>query len=123
MLRRRRTLAHLVVLLVLPLLHACSSMGRGRSEEAVINVENTLYTRSSVTVYIYSDVGQRYLVGSVPPGTSRSLRFRAADIVGRYQLRAHIDRGAEMVSPPFALNGGETLFWDLRQNTITFPRP
>jgi hypothetical protein len=122
---RRPTLRLAALLLLLPLLSGCALLrGSGKFEEATVVVENNLITSSSVTVYLFTALGARTLLGSVPPGSTRSLRYRAPEISGRYRLVARIDReaGTETNSPGFALSSGETLWWDLRRNTVVFQR-
>ena len=110
--------------LALPLLAACASGGKrgDNREEAIFVVRNELLIPSPVTIFVVSDVGERHLLGSLVPSVTRELRFRRPSLSGSYRLVARIRRGEEIVSQRVALNGGETVDWNLRNNTLLVRR-
>ena len=120
---RRAFLSLALVLLALPALGGCSLMRRGSVGEVVtLEVNNNLAVPQPITVYAYSDVGARQLVGSVSPDRQAVLRFRSAHITGNYRFVAMVRRNAQLVSTPVNLNGGETVTWELRNNTLLVAR-
>ncbi|HEX8694290.1 MAG TPA: hypothetical protein VF746_17850 [Longimicrobium sp.] len=124
MLRARIRRAAALVL-ALPLLAGCFGGRRGsdRREEATLLVHNNLAIASAATVYVVSLQGERHLLGSVTPRENASLRFRAPSISGSYRFVARLRRGSEIVSQPLALNGGETVDWELNNNTAIVLKP
>lgn len=121
--RRVRSLAAVLLTLAMPVLSACSMMGKAsRGEEVTVVVENNLRLPSPVTVWVYSDVGDRRLLGPVNPGRTTPLRFRAGNITGSYRLVAIINRTNSIASQPVSLNGGETVNWQLLNNVALVAR-
>jgi FtsP/CotA-like multicopper oxidase with cupredoxin domain len=114
--RRARFLS---ILLCAAVLGACSLLGRSTPGETVtLEVDNNLSVPTGVTVYAYSDVGSRQLIGNVLPGRQTVLHFHAGHITGSYRFVAVAAREAQLVSNPISLNGGETVSWELRNNTL-----
>jgi hypothetical protein len=121
--RRARFFVSTLAVLALPLLGACALLGRGSPGETVtLEINNNLAVPMPITVYAYSDVGARQLVGSVPPDREAVLRFHAPHITGDYRFVAQVQRNAQLVSNPINLNGGETVSWELRNNIIRLER-
>lgn len=113
----------LILLAALPLLSGCRSLGRGpRGELVLVSIENNVVIPTAFTVYAFSDIGTRRLIGSLAPGRGETLRLTATDIVGRYHFTAVRQLGSAITSPDIALQGGETVNWDLRANTIVIER-
>jgi hypothetical protein len=113
----------LTALLAAAVLGACSLFGRGAPGESVtIEVNNNLALPTPVTVYAYSDVGSRQLIGSLVPEKTAVLHFNSAHITGSYRFVAVVRRGAQIVSTPVSLTGGETLTWELRNNVLLVAR-
>ena len=116
----------LVAALAIPLLQGCSALGKSTRGEVVnVEVNNNLQIATPITVYAWSDVGSRQLLGNVLPGSRATLRFRAAHITGNYRLVANVasqTQGDYQVSNPVALVGGETITWDVRSNVVLVAR-
>lgn len=111
----------LALALALPLA-ACGGTARGgdsgpSTEQATIVVENNLNPPAAVTIHAVSSLGSRQRVGSVPPGSTRTLRVSAGSLVGQYRFIADAGLGRELVSVPLPLSGGETVRWELNTNT------
>jgi hypothetical protein len=113
----------LTALLAATVLGACSLFGRSTPGETVtLEVTNNLALPEPVTVYAWSDVGARQLVGSLVPDKMTVLHFRSGHITGSYRFVAVVDRGRQIVSSSVALTGGETLTWELRNNVLLVAR-
>ena len=105
--------------LALPALGGCSLFGKSSTGETVtLEINNNLAVPMPVSIYVYSDVGARQLIGAIPPDREAVLRFHAAHITGSYRFVAQVQRNAQLVSTPISLNGGETVSWELRNNII-----
>jgi hypothetical protein len=116
--RRVRPLLLLLVALA-PLLDGCRSARRGsRAELVLVEIENNVPLPTGFTVYAFSDTGARRLIGSLSPGRGATLRLTANDISGRYRFTAVRQLGSAITSPEVALQGGESVVWDLRANTL-----
>ena len=124
--RRARSLALLLFALALPLLPGCSLFrNSSRGETVEVEVNNDLPLRTPLTIYVLSDVGNRQLIGSVTPGSTSRLRFRAATITGNYRFVARVSsqtQGDYLVSNAVALTGGETVSWEIRNNVLLVAR-
>jgi hypothetical protein len=117
--RRARLLSIALLVLALPALGGCALFRHSSPGETVtLEIDNNLVVPAPVTVYAYSDVGSRQLVGSILPDRQAVLRFHAGHIMGSYRFVAVVTRGAQLVSTPVSLNGGETVSWDLRNNLL-----
>jgi hypothetical protein len=123
---RARSLALLLFALALPLLHGCSLFrNSSRGEVVEVEVNNNLPLRTALTIYAVSDVGNRQLIGSVTPGSTSRLRFRATTITGNYRFVARESsqtHGDYLVSNAVALTGGETVSWEIRNNVVLVVR-
>jgi hypothetical protein len=124
--RRARSVTLLLFALALPLLHGCSLFrNSSRGEMVEVEVNNDLPVRTPLTIYILSDVGNRQLIGSVAPGSTSRLRFRATTITGNYRFVARVSsqtQGDYLVSNSVALTGGETVSWEIRNNVLLVAR-
>jgi hypothetical protein len=89
------------------------------SQQVEIIVENNLVPSTSVTIHSVGTQGARRLVGTVPPGTTRTLRFRAGTLVERYSFVASVGISQNLTSNPLSLSGGDTVRWQLNSNTIS----
>ncbi|HEX8904745.1 MAG TPA: hypothetical protein VF771_07890 [Longimicrobiaceae bacterium] len=108
---------------VLALLGACSLFRHSTAGETVtLEINNNLPVPQPLTIYAYSDVGARQLVGSIVPDKVSVLRFHASNITGNYRFVGVLGRGAQIVSNFVALSGGETLTWELRNNILLVAR-
>jgi hypothetical protein len=113
----------LTALLAAAVLGACSLFGRATPGETVtLEVNNNLALPEPVTVYAWSDVGARQMVGSLVPDKTTVLHFHSGHITGSYRFVAVVDRGRQIVSSSVALTGGETLTWELRNNALLVAR-
>jgi hypothetical protein len=114
---------HGALALALTLLTAgCASGGRGSdpgssAEQVTIVVENNVAPPVQVLIYAVSTQGARQSLGSVPPGTTRTLRFRAGSFLGSYRFVANAGFNQELTSNALPLSGGETVVWQLNTNT------
>ncbi|HEX8242884.1 MAG TPA: hypothetical protein VF541_05300 [Longimicrobium sp.] len=121
--RRARSISIALLLLALPVLGACSLLRHnGPGETVTLEINNNLAIPAALTVYAYSDVGSRQLIGSVSPDRQAVLRFHAGNITGSYRFVAVVRRGSQLVSNPVSLNGGETVTWELRNNVLLVAR-
>jgi len=113
--------------LALSLASACTgssgSVTNGASDpgpsarEVSIMVENNLQPSTAVTVHAIGTQGSRRLLGTVPPSTTRRLRFGASTVLERYRFVASVGIGREITSNPLPLSGGETVRWQLNTNS------
>jgi hypothetical protein len=124
--RRARSVTLLLFALALPLLPGCSLFrNSSRGEVVEVEVNNNLPLRTALTIYTLSDVGNRQLIGSVTPGSTSRLRFRATAITGNYRFVARVasqTQGDYLVSNAVALTGGETVTWEIRNNVVLVVR-
>ena len=101
---------------------ACASTrgqmnGTGNEPGGVsVEVENTGTPSADITVYMVSSGGGRYLLGSVPPNRTVTLRYRGSTVGGQYRLLARPTGGRELVSTPFLLNENARIRWNLQSN-------
>ena len=122
--RRSRTLV-LVLLAALPLLHGCRTARRGPqrpAETVLVEVDNNVALATAFTIYAFSETGSRRLLGSLSPGRPGTLRLTSADITGRWRFTAVRQMGSAITSPLIAVNGGDTVLWNLRANTVVLVR-
>lgn len=112
------------------LLAGCAAGGWSRSQrvsgdEVVVEVQNDLVPARSVTVWMISEAGPRTLLGSVPAGQTRILRFRQQAFNGAYRLSTGSGRRQQdgTVSTPFTLSAGALLVWSVRPNVVRFVAP
>jgi hypothetical protein len=112
--------------LALSLTSACGGTGATpgsdpgpSSQQVEIIVENNLVPSTAVTIHSVGTQGSRRLVGTVPPGTTRTLRFRTGTLVERYSFVASVGISQNLTSNPLSLSGGDTVRWQLNSNTIS----
>lgn len=104
------------------LLAACASGGGSRqvlSQTAEVTVENDLRPAREVTVRLSSTSGTRRILGSVPPGGTRSLTVDEPGFSGQYRLIAQGADGDEVQSRQFTLFPGAQVRWTLFSNTLS----
>jgi hypothetical protein len=89
------------------------------SQQVEIIVENNLVPSTAVTIHSVGTQGSRRLVGTVPPGSTRTLRFRTGTLVERYSFVASVGISQNLTSNPLSLSGGDTVRWQLNSNTIS----
>jgi hypothetical protein len=117
--RRARFLFSALLALALPALGGCSLLGHSSPGETVtLEINNNLAVPMPVSIYAYSDVGSRQLIGAIEPDREAVLRFHAPHITGSYRFVAQVQRNAQLVSTYITLNGGETVSWELRNNIL-----
>jgi hypothetical protein len=121
--RRARSITLVLLALALP---GCSLFRQSsRAETVDVEVNNNLNVPTPLTIYVVSDVGNRQLIGSVNPGRTTRLTYRAAVVTGNYRLVARVasqTQGDYLVSNAVALTGGETVMWEIRNNVILIAR-
>ncbi len=111
----------------LPLLLGCAA-GRSASgagapspddERAiVIEVNNNLTPRAAVTVYLQRASAGRMILGSVPPGGIRELRFSEAVFTSDYRLTASRPDRSAVTSQAFQLFPKALVTWSLKNNIL-----
>lgn len=87
-----------------------------------VEVNNNLALPTDLTVYLAGlDEGRRIL-GSVPPGKTKTLRFTPSSYSQPYRLIATQPLRRDVVSQPFTVGSGMTgrLVWTLVPNIIGF---
>ena len=118
--------ALLLLALALPLLSGCSLFRHATKGEVVdVEVNNDLSVPTHITVYVVTDVGSRQMIGTVSPGRTARLSYRAGVITGNYRLAATVasqTQGDYLVSNAVALTGGETITWEIRNNVLLVAR-
>ena len=128
----RQILAAALILAAAPLFGGCAANANANAgasvggssrntEEVSITVENDLTTPLPVTVFVVGP-GARSPLGTVGASSTRGLTYRSGAITGSYRLVAQTSGGAEVISQPITLTGGESLTWNLRANTILVNR-
>lgn len=86
----------------------------------IVSVRNDLVPRTSITVRIVSASGTRTILGIVPPGATRELRFDEPFLESTYRLIADTVEGSEVSSRAFELFPQATVHWRLSNNTLDF---
>lgn len=119
--------SHTVLLPValLALTAACAAGSRTSSateglapEVVLVEVDNDIVPRTSVTVRILSPTGQKVL-GTVGPGRTETLLFDESYIEVSYRLVAREDDGDEEVSREFQLFSSALVRWRLSNNRLS----
>lgn len=96
-----------------------SSATEGLAPEVVlVEVDNDIVPRTSVTVRILSPTGQKVL-GTVGPGRTETLLFDESYIEVSYRLVAREDDGDEEVSREFQLFSSALVRWRLSNNRLS----
>ena len=119
----RRSELWWTALLIAPLLllAACATSGAGGGEgnTVAIEVRNDIRPLSAVTVRVGSTNGVRQILGTVPPGGTRTLSFNEQALSGQYRLTAETTDGRTIESRPFTLVVAATVRWSLFSNTVS----
>ncbi len=115
----------LLPLVAAALLASCATGGwkpseRVTGEEAVVEVHNDLSPPREITVRVLSSTGQRVLIGTVPAGRTRTLRFQASGFNGQYRLAGESMGGSTVTSSYFTLSAGDRLVWTVGPNLVRF---
>lgn len=105
---------------------ACASGGQvPSSDEALasqvilVEVQNNLARRQSVTVRVFRRSGGVTTLGTVAPGRTQTLRFEEPSLESAYVLHASLDDGSEIESREFSLYPSSTVRWRLSNNTLS----
>jgi hypothetical protein len=111
------------------LIAACATGSRSSTDDEsgpanviLVEIENDLARRSSVTVRIISPSGQRVL-GTVGPGRTVTLRYQESYVEPSYRLIARLDDGSEKRSREFQLFSGALVRWRLSNDRLSLQRP
>jgi hypothetical protein len=119
-------LAGVYLVVALLLSAACASGGQVPdtdealgSQVILVEVQNNLAIRQSVTVRIARRSGGVTTLGSVAPGRTQTLRFEEGALESAYVLHARKDDGSEVVSREFSLYPNSSVRWRLSNNTIS----
>ncbi len=89
------------------------------SQVILVEVQNNLAIRQSVTVRILRRSGGASTLGSVAPGRTQTLRFEENNLESAYILHARKDDGTEVVSREFSLYPNSFVRWRLSNNTVS----
>ncbi len=111
----------------LPVLLGCaagrSASGAGAPSPAdegaiIVQVTNNLTPRAAVTVRIQTASGGRTVLGGVPPGGIRELRFPEGLFATGYRLEALRPDGSSVTSETFQLFPRAWVTWSLKNNIL-----
>jgi hypothetical protein len=111
--------------LLTTLLAACASAG-GRTEGPTLaidlQVNNNLVIPTDLSVYAIRQGGARALVGNVPPGASRTFKFKPVAFSEPYRLIAIRPNGRMIRSQTFTVGSDMTgaINWTLVPNIVGF---
>jgi hypothetical protein len=99
---------------------ASTSGGPSPADDRVIivQVNNNLTPPSVVTVRVEAVSGARIVLGTVPPGVKRPLRFKESMFATEFQLVAVQADGTTVTSRTFQLYPQAVVFWSLRDNMV-----
>lgn len=123
----RKTVPVVMTLLLVPAFLAVGSCSTARpgpessgsdAAEVEFAVRNDIVVPTSVSVFVVTEDGSEQLLGQVPAGTSRVLRFRPRFHSLEHRLRAETETGREIASTPFTLVGVSRVSWRLRTNRL-----
>lgn len=111
----------------LPLTAACASGGQtpgdtgdlSSQQVVLVEVQNNLASRQSVTVRIFAQSGGVATLGTVAPGRTVTLRFEESYLESFYALHARQDDGQEVISREFSLYPNSLVRWRLSNNTVS----
>jgi hypothetical protein len=107
------------------LLTGCASAG-GRTEGPTLpidlQVNNNLPIPTDLSVYVVRRGGIRTLVGNVPPGATRTLKFKPVSFSEPYRLMAIRPNGRMIRSQTFTVGSDMTgaISWTLVPNIVGF---
>ncbi|MDQ6737648.1 MAG: hypothetical protein M3Z30_08105 [Gemmatimonadota bacterium] len=107
------------------ILTACASSGGRTTGPTVpidLEVNNNLRLPADLSVYAVSQAGIRMLLGDVPPGQNRTLRFKPAAFSEPYRLLAILPTGRQIQSQSFIVGSDMTggIVWTLVPNIVGF---
>lgn len=107
-------------------LASCTS-ARGRANSVPphpvdVEINNNLSLPTDLTVYLAGQDEGRRILGSVPPGKTKTLQFTPSSYSEPYRLIATRALHRDVVSQPFTIGSGMTgrLIWTLVPNIIGF---
>lgn len=116
----KRLAGHALIALLMTALAGCASTPAGGGvNEVVVRVNNNLIPPTSLSVYMVPEVGARRLLGTVPPGSDRTLRFNPIGAGGTYRLVGETVGGTDIPSTPFSLAGAAVVNWDVQSRIAT----
>jgi hypothetical protein len=125
---RARLLRAGVVLLLAVASTSCAALRRGMSgageeppvdpDAITVDVRNNVSPPTGITVYVLTDAGTRYRLGTV---TGSSTERFVVDVppVGRIRFYARTSEGREIASNPVSLRPSQMLEWDLFSNVVS----
>jgi hypothetical protein len=121
---RARRVARLLLIPAVFLASGCATQaaypGDRSSHSAVVVVNNTNTSLSSITVWLLAPGGERQKLGTVNLNETRSFPVRRAAVAGTYRLRAEPLGDRDFTSNSFSLRDGDTVEWNLRRNYVQF---
>jgi ABC-type molybdate transport system permease subunit len=98
--------------------------GRRAARPIAVHVRNDVIPPSELSVYLVSESGGRQFLGSVPPSQTRTLMFRQAAILERYQLIAEPPLARAIRSQPFMVDRNVAgVSWELGLNSLLLIQP
>ena len=117
---QKRFVGHALIVLVMTALAGCASApAGGAANEVAVRVNNNLIPPTSLSVYMVPEVGARRLLGTVPPGSNRTLRYNPVGVGGTYRLVGETVGGTDIPSTPFSLTGAGVVNWDVQSRIAT----
>jgi hypothetical protein len=122
----RKSLMRLGLALVTAATLAGCASARNRTEGPTLPIDleihNNLPLPTDLTIYAVSSAGIRSLLGSVPPATTRTLRFKPVSFSERDRLLATRAGERDVVSEPFSVGSDMTgaIVWTLVPNIVGF---
>ena len=114
-----------VVIAAAVVIPGCASI-HGRTEGPTLPIDleihNNLLLPTDLTIYAVTEARTRTLLGSVPPASTRTLRFKPVTFTERYRLVAKRAGARDIVSEPFSVGSDMTgaIVWTLVPNIIGF---
>jgi hypothetical protein len=87
-----------------------------------VEVRNNLPLPTDITVYAVNEIGNRTLLGGVPPNKTVTLRFKPASFTEPYRLLARRALGRDIRSQSFSVLSDMTgrIIWTLVPNIVGF---
>ncbi len=109
-----------LALIAIFLIGGCASTGENSGVADVqVEVVNDLIPPTSLSIWVVPSIGGRDMLGSVPPGATRTLGYNMVTASGEYRLQGETTAGDEIWSNPFILSESDaTVVWDLSANSI-----
>jgi hypothetical protein len=103
---------------------ACAAGSTGSDTEDLeqdvipVLVRNNLTPPTAITIRVLKPSGTRVVLGTVPPRTARTLRFKESFFESGYLLVAQTTEGTEVASRPFDLFPRSAVEWTLTTNSL-----